>query len=288
MNRASRLFDRFNVLFMILVVLATFYPLWYVAAISFSDGNAVLRGEVNLWPVDFTLESYRLVFRDPLTVRSLLNSVFYTTLGTAINLFVTALCAYVLARPRFSGRKFFTWVVTITMFFSGGLIPLYLVVLKLGLQNTMWSFLLCDAMNVWWMFILRTQFQAIHPEIYDAALTDGASEFQTFARVVLPLAKPVLATLLLFYAVGHWNSWFYPLMFLDDAAKYPIQLILRKVVLLGRFDETHEMDASVDYAVVERTLKYATIMVAVVPILGVYPFVQRYFTKGVRVGAIKG
>jgi putative aldouronate transport system permease protein len=277
-----------NIIFMIIVVFATLYPLYYVAIVSLSHGSAVLTKSVKFFPVDFTLESYALVFKDPATVKSLFNSVLYTSVGTFVNLACTALCAYPLSRRDFSGRTFFTWMVTVTMFFSGGLIPLYLLILKLGLMNTMWAVILPVAINPWYMFMLRTYFEGTPQEIYDAANIDGASQFQILCQIALPLAKPVLATLLLFYAVDHWNSWFNALIFLDDKSKFPMQLILRSVVLLGRFEQSHEVADEVTSLIVPKTLKYATIMVSTLPILAVYPFVQKYFTKGITVGAIKG
>jgi len=283
----SRLLDKLNFVFMILVIVVTLYPLYYVAIVSLSDGTAVLRGEVRFLPVGFTFETYRLVLEDPQIPRALWNSVVYTTVGTLINLVMTALCAYPLARARFSGRKFFTWVVTLTMFFSGGLIPLYLLVMQLGLIDTIWAIVLPVAINPWNMFILRTSFQGIPEDIYEAATIDGANDLETMFRIILPLSKPILATLLLFYAVAHWNSFFNALIFLNDGRKYPIQLLLRNIVLLGHMEQSSEMYAT-EFMVIEKTLKYATIMVSTLPILLVYPFVQRYFVKGVMIGAIKG
>jgi putative aldouronate transport system permease protein len=216
------------------------------------------------------------------------NSVVYTFVGTAINLVMTALCAYPLARPKFSGRGFFTWVVSLTMFFSGGLIPLYLLVMQLGIKNSMWAVVLPVAINVWNMFILRTSFQQIPEEIYEAAVIDGANDLQTMLNVILPLSMPVMATLLMFYAVAHWNDFFNGLIFLDDRNKYPVQLVMRNIVILGRFEQTNELAGGSDFSAIEQTLKYATIMVSTLPILAVYPFVQRYFVKGVMIGAIKG
>jgi len=273
---------------MIFVVLATLYPLYYIAVVSLSDGNAVLRGEVGFFPVGLTLDSYKLVMEGETIPRSLLNSVLYTTVGTLVNLSFTALCAYPLSRPYFSGRKVFTWMVTVTMFFSGGLIPLYLLVMNLGLLNTMWALVLPAAISPWNMFIMRTYFQGIPEEMYEAAIIDGANDLQILGKIVLPLAKPIMATLLLFYAVGHWNSWFNALIFLDEKSKFPIQLIIRSIVVLGQFEQTSEIDATADFMVIEKTLKYATIMVSTLPILAVYPFVQKYFVKGVMIGAIKG
>ena len=185
----SRIFDKINIILLFLVILVTLYPFYYITIVSLSNGNAVLRGEVSLWPVGFTLDSYKLVFQNPAVPLSLRNSLVYTTLGTLINLGMTTLCAYPLARPRFSGRKVFTWVVTLTMFFSGGLIPLYLLIMQLGLINNMWALLLPGAINVWNMFIMRTSFQQIPEELYEAALIDGANDLQTLIRIVLPVVQ---------------------------------------------------------------------------------------------------
>ena len=285
----SRLFDVFNTILMLLVVFVTLYPFYYIGTISLSDGNAVIRGEVRFLPVGFTLATYKRVLQGPFILRSLWNSVVYTTVGTFINLLMTALCAYPLARPYFSGRKFLTWMIMLTMFFSGGLVPSYLLVMQLGLLNTIWAIVLPGAISPWFMFILRTNLQSIPEEIYEASVIDGANDLQTMFRVILPLAKPVLATLLLFYAVGHWNSFFQALIYLDSRAMHPIQLILRNIVIAGQMAEQYEeMGAGSGQVVIVRTLRYATIMVATLPILAVYPFVQRYFVKGVMIGAIKG
>jgi putative aldouronate transport system permease protein len=282
-------FDLFNTILLVLVILITLYPLYYVAIVSLSDGNAVLRGEVSIFPVGFTLTPYKMVFRTNTVARGLLNSALYTTVGTAINLFMTALCAYPLARARFSGRTVFTVMVTITMFFSGGLIPLYLLILDLGIRNTIWALVLPSAISPWNMFIMRTYFQNIPEEIFDAAKIDGANDLQIMARMVVPLSIPIFATMLLFYAVGHWNEWFHALIFLDEKAKFPIQLILRSVVIQGQLEMgSYIMSPSEEFMVVEQSLKYATIIVATLPILAVYPFVQKYFVRGVMIGAIKG
>jgi len=283
----SRLFDAILTLLMLLVIFVTLYPFYHILIVSLSDGNAVLRGEVKLWPVGLTFDTYKLVLKDPKVPRALFNSVMYTSVGTTINLIMTALCAYPLARPRFSGRTFFTWMVTLTMFFSGGLIPLYLLVLQLKLIDTIWAIVLPVAINPWNMFIMRTFFMSIHESIYEAALIDGASELHILWRIVLPLSMPIFATLLLFYAVAHWNDFFNALIFLNSATKLPIQLYLRNVVILGRFDQTNELVGGSGFVVIEQTLRYATIMVSTLPILVVYPFVQKYFVKGVMIGAIK-
>jgi len=284
----SKIFDWFNRAFMVFIIFATLYPFYYITIVSLSNGNAVLRDEVSFWPVGLTFESYSLVFENPAMAKSLLNSTVYTIVGTAINLLMTILCAYPLARSKFSGKRFFTWLVSLTMFFSGGMIPLYLLVLQLGIRNSIWALVLPPAINVWNMFIMRTSFQGIPEELFEASVLDGANDLQTLFMVVLPLSKAVLATLLLFYAVAHWNDFFNALIYIDSRDKYPVQLVLRNVVTLGRFDQTNELSGGSDFAAIEQTLRYATIMVSTLPILAVYPFVQRYFVKGVMIGAIKG
>jgi len=251
----SRLFDLMLTVLMLGIIFVTLFPFYYILIVSLSNGNAVLRGEVKLWPVQFTLDTYKLVLSDPNVPRSLMNSLLYTSVGTAINLIMTALCAYPLARPRFSGRTFFTWMVTLTMFFSGGLIPLYLLVLQLGLIDTIWAIVLPVAINPWNMFLMRTFFQGIHESIYEAALLDGASELQILWRIVLPLSMPIFATLLLFYAVANWNDFFNALIFLNTASKFPIQLHLRNVVIMGRFDQTNELAGGSGFVIIEQTLR---------------------------------
>lgn len=282
-------FRAINAGLMVLVVLATLYPLYYVFIVSISDANSVIRGDIVLYPRNITWQSYRLVLGTSTIMRSLSNSIMYTVIGTLINLVMTALCAYPLARSRFSGRTIFTIIITVTMFFSGGLIPLYLLILQLGLRNTIWSLVLPVAISPWNMIIMRTYFQGIPEEMFEAATIDGANDLQILARIVVPLSKPIFATLLLYYAVGHWNQWFNALIFLDDRSRFPIQLILRSIVVQGQLEQGGQlMSPSAEEMIVEKTIKYATIIVSTVPILVVYPFVQKYFVQGVMIGAIKG
>jgi putative aldouronate transport system permease protein len=285
----SRLFDALNICFMCLVILVTLYPVYFVAIVSLSHADAVLRGEVHILPVGFTLAAYKAVFKYGTIVLGLRNSVVYTAVGTLINLVMTTLCAYPLSRPRFTGRLAFTWMVTLTMFFSGGLIPLYLLILQLGLRDSIWALVLPVAISPWNMFILRTAFQQLPEELFDATRIDGANDVQMMLYIALPLVKPVLATLLLYYAVAQWNEWFNALIFLDNRAKYPAQLILRNVVVLGVMDQSSDLNRlTSEGTLITKTVQYATIMVSTVPILLVYPFVQKYFVKGVMIGAIKG
>jgi putative aldouronate transport system permease protein len=287
-NVGSVAFNIINTIIMLGVIFVTLYPFYYIAIVSISNGQAVTRGEVSFFPKGVTLKTYSLILRDTLILRSLANSVLYTSIGTALNLFMTALCAYPLSRPRFSGKTFFTLMFTVTMFFAGGMIPLYLVVLRLGIMNTMWALVLPTAVNTWFMFIMRTYFQGIPEAIHESAIIDGANELIIFARIIIPLAKPIIATLLLFYAVFHWNDYFSALIYLNEKSKWPMTLILRSYLIIGQMGEATNETLGADFAVVEKTIKYGIVMVSTLPILVVYPFVQKYFVKGVMIGAIKG
>ena len=284
----SHTFDIINVALLLTVVFITLYPMYYIAIVSFSDGKEVLLGRVRFWPRGINLQSYQMVLRDDTVIRSLFNSIMYTSVGTAINLVLSTLCAYPLSRRDFSGRKWLTLYVAITMFFQGGLIPLYLVVLQLGLLDTMWAIVLVPGINAFYMFIMRTYFQGQPTALHEAAIIDGANDIQILARIVVPLAKPIMATMLLFYAVQHWNSFFHALIFLTEKARYPLQLILRSVVVESTFEQMNDIGAATDFMVLEKTIRFSVIMVSTLPILLVYPFLQKYFVKGVMIGALKG
>ena len=284
----SHLFDVINIALLLGVIFVTLYPMYYIAIISISDGKEVLLGRVRFWPRGLNLQSYQIVLRDPTIIRSLFNSILYTSTGTLINLVLSTLCAYPLSRRDFSGRKLLTLYVAITMFFQGGLIPLYLVVLQLGLLDTMWAIVLVPAINAFYMFIMRTYFQGQPTALHEAAIIDGANDVQILARIVVPLAKPIMATMLLFYAVQHWNSFFQALIFLTEKRRYPLQLILRSVVVESTFEQMNEIGAATDFMVLEKTIRFSVIMVSTLPILLVYPFLQKYFVKGVMIGALKG
>ena len=285
---SSHLFDVLNVALLLGVIFVTLYPMYYIAIVSISDGKEVLLGRVRFWPRGLNLQSYQIVLRDPTIIRSLFNSILYTSTGTLINLVLSTLCAYPLSRRDFSGRKLLTLYVAITMFFQGGLIPLYLVVLQLGLLDTMWAIVLVPAINAFYMFIMRTYFQGQPTALQEAAIIDGANDVQILARIVVPLAKPIMATMLLFYAVQHWNSFFHALIFLTEKRRYPLQLILRSVVVESTFEQMNDIGAATDFMVLEKTIRFSVIMVSTLPILLVYPFLQKYFVKGVMIGALKG
>jgi len=284
---SDRFFEVFNLSLLLIVCALIVLPIWHLFAVSISDGLAVIRGEVGLRPTGINLTAYRAVLSNPTIPRAYLNTIIYTVVGTVINLILTALCAYPLSRKRFYGRNVFMFLIIFTMFFDAGIIANFMVVLSLGLMNTIWALVLPPAISVWNMIIMRTFFQQIPDEMYESAHLDGAREITIFTRIILPLSKPTLATMTLFYAVGHWNSWFGALLYLTDNRMFPMQLIMRNIVLAG---DTAGMVTAVadDMAVIATNIRYAVVFITMVPILMVYPFVQKYFVKGIMVGALKG
>jgi putative aldouronate transport system permease protein len=282
-----------TLLFLLLVAIG--YPLIYILSSSLSSTRAVTSGRVWLWPVDPSLAGYEAVFRNKGILTGYANSAFYTLFGTLINVAVTIMAAFPLSRKDFYGRGFFMFLLTFTMLFSGGLIPYYLVVRALGMVDTRWALLIPSAMAVYQVIIARTFFQITIPgELADAAEIDGCSDLGFLVRIVLPLSTAIVAVLTLMYAVGNWNSYFSALIFLSDAAKYPLQIVLRNILILNMFDpasiatrgiDTHKM---VELQGLSDLLKYALIVVASLPVLLLYPFVQRYFVKGVLIGSLKG
>ncbi len=283
----ERIFDNFNVLFMILLIVVTLYPFYYVTIASISDPTLIVqkRGIV-LWPQGLSFESYRMVFENPMIRIGYMNTIFYVVVGTALNLVLTSFGAYGLSRRDLALRNPITLMIVFTMFFSGGLIPSYLLVRNLGLLNTRWAMILPGAISTWNLIIMRTAFLGIPESLAESAKIDGANDFTILFRIYLPLSLPVVAVMILFYAVGHWNAYFSALIYLRERALYPLQLVLREILIAN---STESMMTSVvsDREPIGETIKYATIMVATLPILFVYPFLQKYFVKGVMIGAIK-
>ena len=274
------------ILFMCLI---TLYPFYYIIVVSLSSGSAVMNHRVSFWIVDFTLESYKTIFAEPYLTSSYGNTLLYTLVGTVINLIMTTLCAYPLAQPNLPFKKGFMRFVIVTMFFSGGMIPSYLVIRDLHLLNTIWAVVLPGAISTYNMIIMRTFFTGIPRELHEASYLDGAGELQTLIRVVLPLSMPIMATMTLFYAVGHWNSYLNALIYLDDRSKFPLQVFLRNVVIDSQMSTLiSNLGSANDFASIETTIKYAIIVVATLPIMLVYPFLQKFFVKGVMIGSLKG
>lgn len=286
---SDKVFNFFNVLLTILITLIVLYPLIYILSASFSDPMAVMNGEVLLIPVDFTFAGYQKVFQNEDIVTGYLNSIQYTIVGTAVNLIMTVLGAYPLSRKDFYGRNVLTAFFAFTMFFGGGMIPTYLVIQDLGLLNNFWVMILPGAVSVWSMVIVRTFFQSSIPdELREAAVIDGCSNTRLLMTIILPLSIPVLAVITMQYAVGHWNAYFNALIYITDREKYPLQMVLRELLMQSKMDEMMDTEGAVTQQMLAESLKYAVMVVASVPVLLLYPFLQRYFVKGVMVGVIKG
>ena len=280
---SRRVFLVVNTLILLLISFAMLYPVVYVTAASFSEETAILRGDVVLFPVSPHGKAYQKVFQYPLLWRSYGNTLMYTALGTAINLILTVFGAWALSQKKMVGRRFFTLMCTFTMFFNGGMIPTFLVIKELKLLNTIWAILLPGAVSTYNMILMRTFFLQIPQSLVEAAELDGCKDFGVLFRIVLPLSLASLMTIGMFYAVAHWNSYFSAVLYLSKPELYPLQIILRQVVLMNEIVE----NASSQEEVMAEGIKYATIVVAMLPMLCIYPFVQRYFVKGVLVGSVK-
>lgn len=286
----DRLFLTGIYIFLILVLLIILLPLMNILSSSFSHPSAVVAGKVWLFPVDFSLAGYQAVFDNPNIILGFRNSILYTIAGTLVNVVLTIMIAYPLSRKTFYGRGLIMAVLVFTMLFDGGLIPNYLVVKALGLLNTPWAMILPGAVAVFQVIIARTFFQTTIPDdLYEAAEMDGCSDMRFITSVVIPLSKPIIAVVTLMYAVGHWNAYFQALIFLRDPNLFPLQIILREILVLNSVDPSmmSNVDQVLALAGLKEQLKYALIVVASVPVLIIYPFVQKHFTKGVMIGSLK-
>ncbi|TDW94690.1 MULTISPECIES: carbohydrate ABC transporter permease [Kribbella] len=267
-------------------------PLIYIVANSFSSPSAVSAGRVLLWPIEPSLRAYKEAFSDPLIMKGYLNSFIYAIGGTLISVTLTIAIAYPLSRRTFFGRNVIMSVLIFTMLFSGGLIPTYLVVQDLGMLNTRWAMVIPSAIGVWQVIIARTFFRSTIPdELYEAATIDGASDLRFLWSIVLPLSKPVIAVIALMYAIFQWNSYFDALIYLKDPGLYPLQIVLRNVLILNTLTgstTTTSLAQQLEQQQLANVLKYALIVISSLPVLIIYPFVARHFTKGVMVGAVKG
>ncbi len=291
LSRGDKAFMVLIYLFLIFMLVVVLYPLIFVVSASFSDARMVTAGKVWLLPVKPTLMAYEAVFKNPRIVTSFLNSIFYMVFGTIINLILTVLAAYGLARRNVFGKTFLSGFFVFTMLFSGGLVPTYLLMSSLNLINTRWVLLLCSGLSVWNVVVTRTYYQVTLPEeLHEAGMLDGCNEFLFLWKVALPLSGPILAVMALYYGVGHWNSYFNAMIYLRNENLYPLQLILRSILVLGEMDTSMIKDANVLLRMqgLAELLKYAVSVVSMVPLLIIYPFVQKYFIKGVMVGALKG
>ncbi|QGH36151.1 ABC transporter permease subunit [Gracilibacillus salitolerans] len=285
----ERLFDYGNIIILTLLSLVTLYPLLYILFASLSDPAYVAQTRgIMLAPKDFTIEAYKMVFNNPMIGISYLNTLIYVVAGTALNIILTSLGAYALSRKNVMWSNLIMFMIVFTMFFEGGLIPLYLLVNELNLIDTRWALILPTAVSAFNLIIMRTAFQGIPDSLEESARIDGANDFTILFRIVLPLSLPVVAVMVLFYGVFHWNSWFHAMIFLQDRELFPVQLILREILIANDTSSMTSGVSAVDAMPIGETVKYATIIVATVPILCLYPFLQKYFVKGVMIGGIKG
>lgn len=290
-TRADKIFNVANSLFLCFILVLVAYPLIYVVSASLSSPVAVSSGQVWLWPVDLTTKGYQAVFNHPDIIRGFFNAVYITVMGTSIQVVITIMAAYPLSRKTLYGKGIITLFFTFTMFFGGGLIPTFILINNLKLYNTYWALILPGAVGVYNVIVARTFFQATIPEdLFEAGQLDGCSDFKFLIRIVLPLSKPIIAVLVMFYAVGHWNSYFGPMIYLSDKTLYPLQIVLRNILVQSQI--TSEM--MTDVASIEQQkglaelIKYSVIVVSSLPMLILYPFIQKHFVKGVMIGAIKG
>lgn len=294
-TRGDKVFTVVNGFFIALFTIVTLYPLIYVLSASISSPDAVNSGQMWLWPVGINFRGYARVFRDPDIWLGYRNTLFYTFFGTLISLAITLTCAYALTVKKLPGRKFFNGLFLFTMFFGGGIIPLYMLLKDLHLYNTIWAVLLPPAASIWNIIITRTFFESsIPPGLEEAAEIDGCNVFQKFFRIILPLSAPIIAVMALFYGVGRWNSYFNEMMFLRNSSLYPLQVFLRELLIVTQINNSsqvmgsEELKTMAEQAKLASIMKYSIMIVATLPVIIIYPFLQRYFVKGVMVGSIKG
>ncbi len=277
--------------FLVLAMLVIIYPLIFIVSASFSDPTNVLTGKVWLFPVDFSLYSYQAVFKNKQILSGYYNSAIYTIFGTLISVALTIMAAFPLSRKGFVGRGLFMGIFLFTMLFSGGLIPTYLLLKDIGMINTRWAIIVPNAIAVWLIIIARTFFQQNVPEeLYEAAEIDGCDDFRFLLKMVIPLSGPIMAVIALNYAVWIWNGYYDALIYLQDQHKYPLQIILRDILILNRVDinTVSDLESALRKQGLAVVLKYSLIVIASAPLLAVYPFLQKYFIKGMLIGSVKG
>ena len=285
----NKIFDVINIIITGLIALVCVYPMYYVLMASFSIPSELMRHTgLLLRPTGFTLGAYKEVFNTQAIVNSFSNTFLIFIIGVAINMVVTIMAAYFFSRKNIMLQKPLFIMVLVTMFISGGLIPLYITVCNLGLDNSLWAVNLPMSVNTFNLIILRTSFLSIPDSLIEAAIIDGANDFTNLCKIVVPLSKASIAVILLYYAVGNWNSWFHASIFLRNKTLYPLQLVLRQILLSNATDSMMGNADMGDYESFSETIKYSVICVSTLPILALYPFLQKYFVSGVMIGAVKG
>ena len=288
-SRGEKIFGVFNAVFMTVIIILCLYPVVYVLFASLSSASKLLSHTGLLFaPLDFTVDAYMRVFQYPMILKGYANTIFIVVVGVALNMAMTILGAFFISRKKVKWKKPIMLMILFTMFFSGGLIPFYLTVRSLGLENSQWALIFPSLINTFNLIIMRTGFEVIPDSLEESVEIDGGNHFVTLTRICIPLIMPTLAVITLYYAVEKWNAWFHAAIFLNDRTKYPLQLVLREILISN---DTTKMTSNVEVGDAESvadTIKYAIIMVATVPILCLYPFLQKYFMKGILIGSVKG
>ncbi len=285
-RKKTKGFDIINTVLMVILSAMFLYPVIYIISLSFSDSSAIIEGRVLLFPVEFTTAAYERLFQDSSIINSFFFTVRITVFGVLSSLIATVIAAYPLSRSHLRGSGVIMRLIVFTMYFNGGIIPTYMVIRNLGLFNSMWSLILPNLVDTFLLIIMINYFRGLPVELEEAARADGCSNFKTFYRIFLPLAKPAVATLTVFYSVAYWNTFFNALLYIQDQTRLTLQVKLYQV--LSMFSDALDPAAGVDASIIPENLKGATVVLAVLPIICVYPFMQRYFVKGVTVGAVKG
>lgn len=287
-TKGEKIFGVFNTLFMLFMILITLYPFLYVLFASVSESNMLMshRGAL-LKPLGFNMRAYTLVFKNPNIYTGFKTTAIVLVAGTTLNIMLTSIGAYLLSRRNFKFGEFMMLMVMITMYVSGGMIPRYLIIYEtLNLKNSLWALILPNAVSTWNLIVMRTNFRQIPESLEESAKIDGANDLVVLFAIVLPLSKAIIAVMILFYGVAHWNAWFDALLFIRDREKFPIQLIMREILISNSTDSMQSYGDS--YNGVSESIKYATIIITTIPILMIYPFIQKYFVKGIMIGAVKG
>jgi putative aldouronate transport system permease protein len=286
-SKSYRVFQVINTIIMIIVVLVTLYPFLFLIAQSFSSEKAIYSGQVTIFPVGFNIDTYRTILQKGDFLNYYKNTIIYAVLGTTISLFTTAILAYPLSKDTLRLNKFFTPFVIFTMYFGGGLIPNFVLINSLGLRNTIWAFLLPGAISTYYVLLMKSFFASLPGELEEAASIDGMGTFGIFVKIILPLSKPIMATMVLFYAAGIWSNWFAPFIYFDTKEMWPVALYLRQIIFGAT--SVNELSAGLDQAPgIAASVKSASMVLMALPIICIYPFIQKYFVQGMMLGSVKG
>ena len=285
----EKIFNVFNVLFMALMIVITLYPFWYCVTCSLSRDIVGNSASLMLWPKGFNIDAYKSVLDRPAILTGYKVTLIVVVVATTLNIFFTAIAAFLLTRKRFAIKGFLTWMMLITMYFGGGMIPTYIILNNvLNLGNTYIVLIIPGLISVYNMIVMRTNFAGIPTSLEESVKVDGGNDMHVLFHIILPLSKAIISVMVLFYGVGHWNAWFNAMIYIQDRDLFPLQLFLREILISNNTDQMMGDVATAEKEQISETIQYATIIIATVPILFLYPFLQKYFVKGITVGAVKG